>query len=248
MNRSLTRALLSGALLTAGALPVLADSWVPPALNPGDHYRLVFVTSGTRDALSSNISDYDTFVNNLAHASGSLVASLSSMNWLVVGSTDTVDAYTHIGGAFTTPIYNVEGQLVATNAANFWGTQLTTPTLLVNPIQYEETGVAIVDTTLNPALAWTGSYYDGTAYPGFPLGNSQAAVGGPLGTGGCFVVCQALDATNAEHFYAISATDLVAGPATSATPEPGTFGVALIGAAILIACKRFGYFQRREHH
>ncbi len=35
---------------------------VPPGLNPGDQYRLVFVTDGTRDATSTNINDYNNFV------------------------------------------------------------------------------------------------------------------------------------------------------------------------------------------
>ena len=35
----------------------------PPGLNPGDPFRFVFVTAGTRDATSSNIADYDNFVN-----------------------------------------------------------------------------------------------------------------------------------------------------------------------------------------
>jgi hypothetical protein len=37
---------------------------VPPGLNPGDQYRLVFVTAGTRNATSSDINDYNTFVTN----------------------------------------------------------------------------------------------------------------------------------------------------------------------------------------
>ena len=35
----------------------------PAGLNPGDHFRFVFVTDGIRDATSTNIADYDSFVN-----------------------------------------------------------------------------------------------------------------------------------------------------------------------------------------
>ena len=39
---------------------------VPPGLNPGDKYRLVFVTSTTTDATSPDISYYNSFVTNVA--------------------------------------------------------------------------------------------------------------------------------------------------------------------------------------
>jgi hypothetical protein len=38
---------------------------LPSGLNPGDQYRLAFVTSSTRDALSTNIADYNNFVDAL---------------------------------------------------------------------------------------------------------------------------------------------------------------------------------------
>ena len=39
---------------------------VPADLAPGAQYRLVFVTSGTRDATSADINDYNTFVTSQA--------------------------------------------------------------------------------------------------------------------------------------------------------------------------------------
>jgi hypothetical protein len=59
--------LVSGiALVTLGTASAVqaAIVTVPTGLNPGDQYRLVFVTSGTRDATSTNIADYNTFVAN----------------------------------------------------------------------------------------------------------------------------------------------------------------------------------------
>ena len=37
---------------------------VPPDLAVGDQYRLVFVTEGKRDATSTDIDDYNTFVTS----------------------------------------------------------------------------------------------------------------------------------------------------------------------------------------
>ncbi len=47
---------------------------VPTDLNPGDQYRLVFVTNGTRDAQSTDIADYNTFVTTEANLSTELAA------------------------------------------------------------------------------------------------------------------------------------------------------------------------------
>jgi hypothetical protein len=42
------------------------DLLTPTGLMPGDHFRFVFVTDGTRDVTSSNIADYNNFVNSQA--------------------------------------------------------------------------------------------------------------------------------------------------------------------------------------
>ena len=55
------------ACLVSMALSLQAQvTTVPTGLNGGDQYRLVFVTSTTRDATSSDIADYNAFVNYAA--------------------------------------------------------------------------------------------------------------------------------------------------------------------------------------
>ena len=81
--------ILSGvALATLGISSAVQAAILLPSLNPGDQYRLVFVTSGGRDANSTNIADYNTFVNDAAHASTDLHTALttagfnpSAINW-----------------------------------------------------------------------------------------------------------------------------------------------------------------------
>src|SRR4051812_38888348 len=68
----------------------------PAGLNPGDQFRFVFVTDGIRDATSTNIADYDSFVN--AEAGGATYDG-AVVNWLAIGSTDSVDAIAHVGQA-----------------------------------------------------------------------------------------------------------------------------------------------------
>jgi len=65
----------------------------PTGLNPGDQFRFVFVTDSIRDATSTNIADYDSFVN--AQAGGATYDGVV-VNWLAVGSTDSVDAIDHM--------------------------------------------------------------------------------------------------------------------------------------------------------
>ena len=43
---------------------------IPSDLNVGDSFRFLFVTSGTRNAESSNINDYNLFVQNAANGDG----------------------------------------------------------------------------------------------------------------------------------------------------------------------------------
>ncbi len=78
------------AVLFSAANVFAAIITLPTSLNLGDEYRLAFVTSGTRDATSSDIADYNTFVTNAANAVPAL-ASLGT-TWTAIGSTATVDA------------------------------------------------------------------------------------------------------------------------------------------------------------
>ena len=103
---------------------------VPTGLNPGDKYRLVFVTSGTRDATSANIADYNTFVTNQVTPTSALGLSLTANGltptWTAIGSTATVNAKTNtltdpVANASTSvPIYLINGNKVATGYGDLW--------------------------------------------------------------------------------------------------------------------------------
>jgi hypothetical protein len=55
----------ASALVGSSGESLAAPITVPTGLNPGDRYRLAFVTSTTRDARSSNIADYNLFVTDV---------------------------------------------------------------------------------------------------------------------------------------------------------------------------------------
>ena len=71
-----------------GVLDLTANGGINPATSSpwqlGDQYRFAFVTSTTRNATSTVIADYNTFVQNAANASS---LGLSGATWKVIGST-----------------------------------------------------------------------------------------------------------------------------------------------------------------
>ena len=58
----------------------------PSGVSPGGSFRLLFVTSTTRNAQSSNIADYNGFVQGRAAAGHAAISAFSSQ-FRVLGST-----------------------------------------------------------------------------------------------------------------------------------------------------------------
>ena len=82
----------------------------PAGLIPGDTYRLVFVTSTTRNATSTDIADHNAFVQGRANAGG--IGSTVGMEWKALASTlaPTWTQSTDIGNAELA--YRSDGTLV----------------------------------------------------------------------------------------------------------------------------------------
>ncbi len=113
---------------STGVITVPID-WelMPAGLNEGDEFRLIFMTSQKRDATSTDIADYDTFVQNSAGGVGAHEAIKPyASRFKVVGSTRALGARFHTGtnpnntGHKNVPIYWLNGQRVAANNAGFW--------------------------------------------------------------------------------------------------------------------------------
>ena len=156
-------------LFTAFAFALIAPlanaALVEPAgLNPGDTYHVIFVSSTTRDATSADILDYDAHVN--AAADGAGIGSGIGLDWRALGSTTSVSAYDHLSPLFSdpdnTPIYNQNGDLVATSLND-----LFSGGALDGPILYDENGVELI------TLVWTGTFRFGDAYTSFTLGSAN---------------------------------------------------------------------------
>ena len=89
------------------------------SLKPGDSFRLLFITSDTRRAESTNIDDYNSFVQTAA-GRNTLLSSFSS-RFRVLGSTSGAYAIDNTGtrGAGV-PIYWLEGEKAADNYFDFY--------------------------------------------------------------------------------------------------------------------------------
>lgn len=198
----------------ASAAPIT----IPTGLNPGDTYFLAFVTAGTRDATNPDILAYDAFVTSQANLEPTLLA--LGTTWKAIGSTDSVDAVTHIG--VTGPVYNLAGELVATGSADMFDGNL------LAPILYNQFGAA------HSTGVWTGTEFDGQGVGegvfALTLGAQQslATFGSSSATGTEWLLLSFASTFDLRSIYGIS------GPLTvpTAVPEPSTLSL-MLGALLL---------------
>ncbi len=129
----------------------------PTSLSLGDTYRLAFVTSTARDATSTNIADYNTFVTLAANAVPAL-ASLGT-TWTAIGSTATVAARDNTdtvpstvpGGSLGVPIFLLNDTKLVDSNDDLWDGSID---VLLNRTELD---TAIV------AQVWTGTTSAGLA-------------------------------------------------------------------------------------
>ena len=166
---------LSG-VFEVGAIEVPADwSLVPSGLQEGDQFRLLFISSTSRNASPSEIATYNTWIQARA-ANGHTDIQDYSSSFRAVGSTEDMDARDNTGTTYTSSdkgvaIYWLGGNKVADDYADFYDEDWDEEAAMKNESGTAETGVS----------AWTGSDHDGTEMlQGTPetsraLGNSNNA-------------------------------------------------------------------------
>src|SRR5262245_52905246 len=221
---TVTGALALGLSNASLAVPIT----VPTGLNPGDQYRLAFVTEGIdvpeRDATSTDIADYDAYVQAVANTQ----PALASITWQVIGSTATVSAVDHTSTNPNdpgVPIYLLNDTLLANNYADLWdGT-------IVNALSIFEDGLPFScpggPCQVSPSV-FTGTNADGTVSSGSPLGGLTTVRGGVWTNSSSIWISQAdLSSSQTLPFYAISQVLTV--------PEPGTALLVATGLLGLVA-------------
>ena len=124
---------------------------IPSGVAAGGKFRLLFVSSGTRNASSTNIADYNSFVQGRAAAGHDAIQPFSA-GFRVLGSTETVDARdnTCTTGAGV-GIHWLNGSKIADNNADFYDGSWSNQTAGRN-----ESGNTRASTRV-----WTGSNADG---------------------------------------------------------------------------------------
>ncbi len=210
---------------TAQTVPA-NSSLIPAGLTAGGSFRLLFVTSGTRDATSSDITDYNTFVQNQANAATGDNAPIAAFNteFRALTSTTAVDARDNTATNRVTssdtdaPIYWLNGEKIADNYEGFYdGTwDSTVPTS-------QDGG------TVSNRDIFTGSNNEGIEhiFAGLSraVGETSVAFAGLNGTSSSNLFTRAnafAGQSQAGHFYALSPI------ITAEVSNPPTFGAATI--------------------
>ena len=200
------------------AIEVPADwSLIPSGLNPGDRFRLLFISSATRTAEATDIATYNTWVQGLA-ANGHTDIQDHSSTFRVVGSTAAVDARDNTGTTGTgVPIHWLVGDKAADDYGDFYDETWDEEASI-----RDESG-----TTVTPRSVFTGSNHDGTK-TGQPLGTNVVTVGVPNSTianDGPLSSDTSDASTLNSHLYALSGVfRVVAGSNTPATGKPTISG------------------------
>ena len=148
--------------LASGHVEYVPLDWSlkPADIGPGERFRLIFLSSTKRNAESSDIETYNTFVQNRA-ANGHANIQDHASRFRVVGCTQAVDARDNTGtntNGSGVPIYWVGGNKVADERRRTSTTARGT--------MRSTTGTSWATTPMIPprlaTITWTGCSHDGT--------------------------------------------------------------------------------------
>ena len=155
-------------------------SLIPTGLSTGDKFRLLFLSSTTSAVSSTDIADYNTFIQTRAAAGHTDIRAYSA-GFRVVGCSAAVDARDNTKTTYTTtdkgvPIYWLNGAKAADQYEDFydgtWDDEAN---------DKNESGTNGPDTSQAGNWPLTGCSHDGTEQ--WPLGASQVSVGRPNSSG-----------------------------------------------------------------
>ena len=133
---------------------------IPDGLEIGDKFRVLFLTSTTRDATSTDIADYNTFVQARAAAGHAAIQDYSE-GFRAVASTGAVDARdntatTSSGSDFGVPIYWLGGNKIDDTYPHFYDGTWDDETNVTDESGSAYSGLG------TPQYVWTGSADNGT--------------------------------------------------------------------------------------
>ena len=198
----------------------------PPELNPGDPYRLIFVTTTTIVPVASTSDTtymYNDFVT--ADAQGNATLWTLTEEWKAVGSTVFMNARdntsTNPSELVQVPIYNTRGERIANDYVDLWDASID------NPVTYDRDG----NVPSGSLAVYTGTLSNGTGEPALTLGATGAVRCG-IRTYSDHWWIQSGEAYGqpfpAQRMYAMSGI----------IPEPATLTLILLGGLTLLRHRR----------
>jgi len=236
ISTKLQRLFFSGLMFTflvGGSIAHAAPIF--PFVTPGDTYQLVFVTSTFTDATSSDIGDYNAFVQAAADAAGiglgGTLGTSGNVSWTAIASTPTVNARDN--AVVAGQVFNLAAEVVATSFIDMWDETLQ------NAICFDEFGISCSGSVGGDRFVWSGTSFDGSA-TGAALGNNNNPINPFSGFGlrtvdtSSWIRTSSNALINTHHLYALSEVLDYTGTPVSPIPEPSTallLGLGLTGLA-----------------
>ncbi len=197
---------LSEVLTVPGSCDDEAPTWtgiIPDCLSPGDSYRILFLTSDMRDATSTDIADYNTFVQGQADG----VTALNGITFRVLASTGSTDARDNTmttGAGANIRIFYYQGAKAADDYTDLYDGNWDT-----SAARHQN---GALRTGLLSSV-WTGTNEDGTGNSGNQLGTGNPRIGNadvPVGT----PLDDAFDEDNAMELFFYALSDVLTVPNT----------------------------------
>jgi hypothetical protein len=190
------------------------------ALEEGAMYRVLFATSTTTQAISSDIAFYNSFVSTAAD-SGSVTGSLG-LSWKALASTaaDNVQDHTGIQNSDDSLVtmFNTLGEVVAVSGEDLWDGDLNFA------IGYDTDGASACVTV----LCITSTGFDSSGVTVIYFGSFAVSSGISSSTGTGWAQTQFSDVSEFNSIYAVS--NEVTKTSTVVT-EPGTVILLSLGLA-----------------
>ena len=227
MNKYLVILILGTLSLPASATLISSIN----ALNPGDKYRVIFVTTTLTDAVSTNISTYDAIVQSDA-AAGRVTSGLG-LTWRALASTAAANVQSttgiFVGDSEPVSFFNTQGLLLAISGGDLWNGSLFRPVSFDQNARRPEACPFEAD-----GCVWTGTAPSGLTSR--PLGSTEVVYGDTGNFDATWVTDSVTLPFNKLGLYGVSSVGVV--PAID-TPEPTILPLMSLALAGL-------GFQRRK--